>query len=657
MLSIRSPRSAARIFLRRLAVLFLAAGAACGGRAAAEGEMLFTPERQVIRWDSAPGLSGSMGLGGSLRASGDTAVFYGPDTEGPHWAQALHVFTRQQEGWTFQQKLRGDAIAPDVEFATAMAIDGDTLVVAASAEDKGEVEGAGCLLVYHRSGGVWGLQAKIQTEDAERNDRFGFAVAVHGDTIVALAHGDPLNGGDNAGHAYFFHRQGGTWVQQGKLPVIPYLSDGSSYLGNPPNLALQGDTAMIGARHTARDNQPSVGTAFLFKREAGVWSADGSLSPADCGAYDFFGASIEMEGDTALIAAVQGGVHSGLGKVYVYERQAGAWNLAQRLDCPVSADMGLFANFGGIMSLEGGRAAIGAPSAGMGGCAFLYLKRDGLWTPAKQLLPPYDVGTHGGYARGLALLGDTLLVDSYEEDPDSDAYAPHQRSRDRVEVRELLEGEGPETLLIRAASFDDGDEQISRAEWDAYLPALKSTRKLFDLIDTDASGHVTYPELAAIRGARGIPAPYKLWLERLSLAADLDADGNLLLSRAEILPLWMPGQGKAVDAFIKRLRVYDPDIISLKQWIAGKKLPSAAKYAAAKKLRASRAAAAAEIDGDSDGNITREEFAALFPSGTKPAKVDAFWRAATATPKKGIPPAGISAAAFIEARKLPKLPQ
>ena len=62
----------------------------------------------------------------------------------------------------------------------AVAIDGDTAFVGASAEDDGGTINNGAAYVFTRSGGVWTEHAKLLASDKAKGDSFGSSVAIDG---------------------------------------------------------------------------------------------------------------------------------------------------------------------------------------------------------------------------------------------------------------------------------------------------------------------------------------------------------------------------------------------------------------------------------------------------------------------------------------------
>ena len=72
---------------------------------------------------------------------------------------------------------------------------------------------------YQRNQGEadgWGQAKKLAASDAENGDRFGYSVAISGDTIIVGAYGED-GGGTDRGAAYIFERIDRQWIQDVKL--------------------------------------------------------------------------------------------------------------------------------------------------------------------------------------------------------------------------------------------------------------------------------------------------------------------------------------------------------------------------------------------------------------------------------------------------------
>ena len=156
--------------------------------------------------------------------------------------------------------------------------------------------------------------AKLVASDAQGNDYFGASVAVSGDTAVIGARFE-ATGGVNAGAAYVFTRSGGAWTQQAKLMASDAQS--SDYFGY--SVAVSGDTAVIGAYGEATGGS-YAGAAYVFTRTGGSWTQQAKLMASDAQENDLFGVSVAVSGDTAVIGArleATGG--SSAGAAYVFE--------------------------------------------------------------------------------------------------------------------------------------------------------------------------------------------------------------------------------------------------------------------------------------------------------------------------------------------------
>ena len=123
------------------------------------------------------------------------------------------------------------------------------------------------------------------------------SVAMDGDTALIGAYGDDDNG-SASGSAYVFTRSEGVWTDQAKLTA----SDAASHDYFGYSVAVDGDTALIGA-HANDDSGLNSGAVYVFTRNAGVWTEQAKLTASDGALEDYFGTAVALDGDTALIGA------------------------------------------------------------------------------------------------------------------------------------------------------------------------------------------------------------------------------------------------------------------------------------------------------------------------------------------------------------------
>ena len=151
--------------------------------------------------------------------------------------------------------------------------------------------------MFARSGTAWAQEAQLLAADGAPGDFFGHSVSLDGDTLLVGAIHDDDAGADS-GSAYVFERTGTTWAQTAKL-VAAGVGAGDSF---GFAVSLHGDTAVISA---PRDDDFGIeaGAVYVFERAGTVWGAPVELRAFDGFAYDLFGISVALSGDTLLVGS------------------------------------------------------------------------------------------------------------------------------------------------------------------------------------------------------------------------------------------------------------------------------------------------------------------------------------------------------------------
>jgi hypothetical protein len=256
--------------------------------------------------------------------------------------------------------------------------------------------------------------AKLVASDGASEDFFGYSVAVDGDTAVIGAYGDD-NTGSNSGSAYVFIRSDGTWVQQARLAA----SDGASsdYFGY--SVAVDGDMAVIGA-YGDSDNGTNSGSAYVFIRSGSSWVQQAKLSAPGGAAYHYFGYSVAGNGGTILIGAFGDGDNgSKSGAAYVFIRSDTSWVQQARL---TASDWAAGDYFGYSVAVDGHTAVIGAygddDNGINSGSAYVFIRSGNTWVQQAKLMAPDGVSSDFfGYS--VAVDGDTAAVIGVRYDDDN----------------------------------------------------------------------------------------------------------------------------------------------------------------------------------------------------------------------------------------------
>jgi hypothetical protein len=221
------------------------------------------------RFGSSVAISGNTLLVGAAEEDGSATGVNGTDDNDAPEAGAAYVFVRSNDAWSQQAYLKASNTGSDDRFGSAVAIDGDALVVGAPGEDSStkSVDGdqtsdlapnAGAAYIFTRSNDAWSQQAYLKASNADALDRFGGRVAIKGNTVVVGAQGEASNSSrsqtnnkaPSAGAAYVFTIS--TASTDGPDLVISAISAGSSSVARGSSLAVSDTTRNDGTSPAAR---------------------------------------------------------------------------------------------------------------------------------------------------------------------------------------------------------------------------------------------------------------------------------------------------------------------------------------------------------------------------------------------------------------------
>lgn len=368
-------------------------------------------------------------------------------------AGAVYVFRRDGATWSQQAYLKASNTDSGDRFGSWLAIDGDTLVVAAPYEDGGaagingnqadnSAADAGAVYVFIRNGTTWTQQAYIKGSNTGYSDFFGGGLALSGDTMVVGARYEDSGasgiGGDqgnvsvsyDSGAAYVFTRTGATWTQQAYIKASN--AGEGDWFGF--EVAIDGDTMVVGATKEDGVAQDS-GAAYVFQRSGTAWTQQAIVKAANPDPQDAFGGAVAVSGDTIAVGASGEDSNSSSpsnngtensGAVYVFQRTGTAWPQQAYIK---ASNVDLGDRFGVIVQLSGEFLAVGAPyedsaatgvngsqSNGAGDAGAVYvLRRVGTtWSPL-YYVKASNTGS-GDLFYSVALSGDTLVGGAYQED-------------------------------------------------------------------------------------------------------------------------------------------------------------------------------------------------------------------------------------------------
>jgi hypothetical protein len=234
--------------------------------------------------------------------------------------------------------------------------------------------------------GMLEREAKVSAKTSMREDRFGFAVAIHGNVAVIGAPYGDVDGYADAGCIYVFQRAGRDWIEEARL-TAPQVTAGELF-GH--SVGVSGKTIVVGApgtRHHAADDNPT-GAAYIFRCVEGAWTESMLVSETSA-CLDRFGASVAIDGDVVLV-----GMSSlrNQGRVSVFERRDSKrqddndekWIHTDTLAVPGAP---VRQRFGSSVSLSGKRAIVGTLASRTNGGAYLFERQGQEWVLERALGP------------------------------------------------------------------------------------------------------------------------------------------------------------------------------------------------------------------------------------------------------------------------------
>ena len=347
---------------------------------------------------------------GSAAALQGNAALIGADGDNNFQGAAYIFFSRSGDSrWTEVQKLTAsDGLAGD-EFGYRVDLSRNTLVVGAFSATVNGVVSQGAAYVFTRSTNTWSENQKLVASDGGLFDNFGASVALYRDTIVVGANGATVNGNPAQGAVYVFRLSNGIWTEAQKLTA----QDGAAYDNFGLSVALQGSTILVGSPVANINGHSGQGAVYTFTNVNGIWSFAQKLVASDGGTNDGFGESVALDRDTALVGAYGATVdgHSGQGAAYIFTNSGGTLTQTQKL---TANDGESNANFGNAVALDNQQALIGADVSTVGdhtsaGKAYIFTETGGTWNQNRTLVAS-DPATDDFFGAAVALDGPTVLV-------------------------------------------------------------------------------------------------------------------------------------------------------------------------------------------------------------------------------------------------------
>ncbi|QDV80576.1 FG-GAP repeat protein [Botrimarina mediterranea] len=312
-----------------VASVLVAIGVAQGANRPQDYSLFASDGAGADRFGSAVGVSNGMAVVGA----------YQDDDNGDNTG-AAYLFN-SLTGQQMAKLLPADAAAGD-RVGQAVAIDGSRVLVGSPwDDDSGSLSGS--VYLYDTQTGM--ELEKLTPHDGDAGDFFGSALGIAGDIAVIGAKGDDDHG-TSAGAAYLFE------VSTGQQLFKLYADDASTSDQFGDSVAVTQGTAIVGAEKD--DSGPNSGAAYLFDTATGAQRYKLTADDAVAGAY--FGYSVGVSGNVAIVGAINDRPNGGAsGSAYLFDVNTG-----EQIVKLVPEDSRAGQYFGVSVAISGDFAIVGA---------------------------------------------------------------------------------------------------------------------------------------------------------------------------------------------------------------------------------------------------------------------------------------------------------
>ncbi|NOX19451.1 MAG: hypothetical protein GXO87_14380, partial [Chlorobi bacterium] len=274
------------------------------------------------------------------------------------------------------------------------------------------------------------LNAQVTTlipADNSTDDRFGISVSITGDYLLMGA-----TGNDDIGGAYIYQTtNGGVDWEEKQFLVAPDAASADNF---GVAVSLSGNYAVIGADQND-DNGQASGSAYVFKLTASGWQIQAKLLPDSGTEYDFFGASVVLQGDIAIVGAWQPSYSKTIeragneperlspnaeaGSVYIFKRSGNNWLQQVKLQSPASTST---KSYGCSLALDNNIAVVGSYfEDNAKGAAYVYKTTDGgaTWNAIQKLTAP-DGAAGDNFGTTVSISGNYIFIGAPFDDINGD---------------------------------------------------------------------------------------------------------------------------------------------------------------------------------------------------------------------------------------------
>jgi cyclophilin family peptidyl-prolyl cis-trans isomerase len=325
---------------------------------------------------------------------------------------AVYIYEYDGTEWLQQIKIASPNGTSGDNFGYSVSLSGNFAAVGApnyynNAANEGSVY---ALIRTGDPNEPWAIHTMITSDEGDEDVFFGYSVDIDNGILAVGAIGDNVDG-DQSGAVYVYEGKTTGWEMLKKLSAGTDGQPGD-WLGY--SVAIDDRVIVAGAVNDDGSNNTDSGSIYIFGENiAGTdWEKKAKLSAADAATEDWFGYSVDIEGNNIIVGAT-GDDDEGFksGSVYMFENTPSEqtdpnWIQTQKFTASDTAD---FDKFGCAVAINNSLAVIGAryddDNGSNSGSAYIFAKDLAGWFEYEKIT--------GVAAQSYDYLGHAVSISDY----------------------------------------------------------------------------------------------------------------------------------------------------------------------------------------------------------------------------------------------------